>query len=130
MTIAVEWMDDSHTILVFRFSQTWQWEQMFTATDAGRRLLNSVSHSVSVLADFTNARWLPSLNLGVMNRLATQPRIYNHPNTTYIYVAGTQRQLYTMGNLLRKLFPRIHERYRFARTLQEALLLIAHERSA
>jgi len=121
MGIAVSWDNPQRTIICFDFSQGWDWDDVYAASDQATTMLDSVEHTVHIIMDIRNGGKIPGDLMSHAERIASG----HHPRRGMMIVVGANRLLRTVGGGLRKLFPDATRNVIFASDLEEAYEIIA-----
>jgi hypothetical protein len=93
MAIALEWLDQHETILIWRFASHWTAEDFYKALDKNNKLIEQKAHPISVVIDMLDVKSFPT---GVLthaaNGLATRRTqnvqtvvILKHPTLQILY---------------------------------------------
>jgi hypothetical protein len=88
--------------------------------------MDTVDHKVVVILDMTQTNFVPSLNLGAMQKLVNAPTV-NHPNMTHFYMVGVKVYVRAMTDIFSRLFPKAFSQYKVVKSVDEALLQIRGE---
>jgi hypothetical protein len=116
VSIEVSWDNDEQTILRYKFTGQWEWDEYLTCLSLGRNMMLSLDHYVCILNDFTESAFLPQGVISkVLNVMGTRPintgmGIFMTTNATIEGFIGT----------LKNLYPPLETQYRLAKTEAEA----------
>ncbi len=98
--ISVNWQDAKQTVVLVTFPKLWSWQDLYTCIDDINKLLDSVTHSVYTIFDFTLSTKIPDNALGHIKRLNMTAR----PNQDKIAIVGLE----TFGRVLIDMFIRLY----------------------
>lgn len=123
MTIDVQWNNPSQTILIYTFSNSWNWDDYYAATDRGRVMMADVRHRVDVIYDFEQVYTVPS---GALRHFGNTFRgIADAPdNLDRMVVVGATGLLSIIANVLRNLYPSTNGNVFEALTREQALAML------
>lgn len=74
MAVTVGWDNPEHTVLLYDFSETWTWEELFRAAQEDDSLLEGIEYTVHQIFDMQKTRMIPSNPLARMENLAHEIR--------------------------------------------------------
>lgn len=117
MTVQSSWYTDDHTIIHMEFIGKWQWSEFHTAFDESRRLVDSVSHPVDILMDFTGSDQIPNGAITHVKRAANDV----HPNRRFVVVIGVSKMLTTLFRFVKQLYPGATQKMYTADSIDEAV---------
>ncbi|NWF68280.1 MAG: hypothetical protein HXY40_04280 [Chloroflexi bacterium] len=126
MPVTVQWDDDAHTIIYFRLTAPWSWDDYEHGDQQVRALLDSVNHTVDIILDFASMGMLPLNSFPYIRRAA----IDIHPNQGMVAILGINAFLRMLGNAMEAVYPQIATTRRPAASKEEAYRMIAQARAA
>jgi hypothetical protein len=125
MDFKVEWFDDEKTILVWRFPEGYEWDDLVAALDVNEQMVGEVDHPVDQIIDLTQNREGPPPHLlSKFPKLAEIGPRQGVPNMSVM--VGTRGLASTLGRIFSKLYVRLE----MVDTMDEALAIIREFRSA
>jgi arabinogalactan endo-1,4-beta-galactosidase len=78
MSVKISWGNEAKTFTLFEFGEFWTWEEYYKARNQGIEMVNTVSHTVNIIVDFTGANMLPNNFLTNMrSSIQTVPRPFD-----------------------------------------------------
>ncbi len=125
MTFSVEWYDDAHRILLISFGTHLTVEEQFAAIDATVDRMDTVTHTVDLITDYSDLRTVPPGYVASMRRIGTHP-IHDHPNIG-LNVLLLRKGFYAE---LGRVFLRMFNLIQIAENMDEAFVLIEQTRTA
>ena len=112
----VFWEDTAQTILVREFPETWDWEEYRESIQAMQQMLQTVSHSVSVIID---ARRIKTMPRDAISHLSEGNR--NIPSNVLIRIlVTTNRVALLIYAILMRIFPERFENFSIVSTMIDA----------
>jgi len=126
MTIPVEWLDDAQTILIYRVEGKWTTSDLPELSERTNLLLDSVSHRVDMIGDFTQAE-IPSGNILLTTRRTLRGP---HPNRGLVVLVGLNPFLRGILSILKTVYPHRLERYETVSTIEAAQEVIYRSRES
>ena len=123
MPIIVDWDDDQKTVICYRYTGKWTWDEYGAAVETATRLIDSVGHKVDIIGDFSEGVLVPS------HALSNFRKSWNlrQPTGTVVLVINSSF-LESMVNVFRRLYAEIGSRLYVTKSLEEARSLIASKR--
>jgi hypothetical protein len=123
MPIEMVWGDDTHSIIVSRFSDDWTWDDYHESDQILLIMAAEVAHRIDIISDFSSSNGLPEGNL-----LANAGRGHNMevPNLGIIVAVQPPRIIEALRPIAKQITGR--ENRFSASTLEEAYTLIAQSR--
>lgn len=118
MPIQVSWYNESKTAIYFTFTDPWSWDDFFVADKQGTDMMEGLSHEVSFLADFTQARQFPR---GMSLQRVRSVLNFENDNSGTLVAFGVNPFLRVMLNTMLTAAGRINSTVVIVRDLQEAL---------
>lgn len=116
MGIRVDWDNEDHTIMHYRFDQHWTWEEFETARKQAIDWIDTVTHKVGVIVETPPEMVVPpNVLTHVRHMLRTK-----HANTVIITFVVTDPLLRTMIITLRSIAFHAPVSIEIAATLDEA----------
>ncbi len=125
MGIEVEWLDDEKTIMIWRFLERYEWDDLAAALDVAEQMVDEVDHIISLITDYTLNRKGPPPHL-----LSQFPKLVERAfrrDLPQVVVAVGARGLTSTFN---RIFSKLYIRLEVADTMDEALAIIREHRSA
>lgn len=98
--ISVNWHNSKQTAILVTFPNVWSWQDLYICIDDINQQLDSVTHSVYTIFDFTLSTQIPDNALGHIKRLNMTAR----PNQDKIAIVGLE----TFGRVLIDMFIRLY----------------------
>lgn len=120
MPINAQWDNKERTIIRYHVQGTWQLEDYARANFHTWSMIDSVSHPVHVIVDFTHAGTFPKNLLS----FATTTNSQIHPRQELIIGVRISSYLQTVVKLAVRLFPKLGHNLHFTQTLDQAYELI------
>jgi hypothetical protein len=78
MSVKISWGNEAKTFTLFEFGKFWTWEEYYNARKQGIEMVNSVTHTVNIIVDFSGANILPHNFLTNMRTsIQTVPRPFD-----------------------------------------------------
>jgi len=121
MPIHVSWYNESKTAIHLAFIDPWSWDDFFLADKKGTEMLGDVSHQVSFLADFTQARQFPR---GMSLQRVRSVLNFDNENSGMVVAFGVNPFLRVMINTMLTAAGRTTSTVVVVRDLEEALDLL------
>ncbi|MGF1507196.1 MAG: hypothetical protein ACFB51_19015 [Anaerolineae bacterium] len=118
MPIVSDWFDEDHTILFTQVSEPFTWDDYSQNIDRLLALLDSVTHPVILLTDYTQVETIPT---GALPQLSVIANLIEHPNFQQFVVYGHQTAI---GQTATRIFERVYGRVDMVEDQEEALALI------
>ena len=114
--VEIRWDNSEKTIIRYTYQSNWTWDSFLEALTEGRRMMQEVSHSVCILNDMRQIRYLPP------NFLSTaQSIITSRPENTGISVfLTTNVSFQAMYRVLAKILKIVPTEYILVKTEEEA----------
>jgi hypothetical protein len=117
MGIKVSWYTADQAVLLMHFEGAWSLEDLFDASEARCRMMESVAHDVDLVADLTKSVSVPQGVLSTLPAIAAS----RPPNHRFSVVVGTQNALIrTFANL----FSAVYRQLLYANSVEEAAALL------
>jgi hypothetical protein len=125
MSISVDWDNDERTIIRWTFSDPWVWADFRVGYERSHALMESVEHTVHILADVREGTKVPVGNIMSNVRML----ITRYPSNLGIHVGVSQNLLVrVMGQTVGRLLPKgIGNGVYAVETMEEAYVLFARE---
>ncbi len=117
MPVNVQWDNEDHSIILFRFEEAWTLADLTQAYAETRTLLDSIDHAACILMDLHNTHMVPT---GITGTFGQARAIGEHPHTALVVGVGANLMVRTIGGIYVQLFPHLAPLILFADTLQEA----------
>lgn len=125
MPVTVEWFNDEHTMIRYEFIGRWSWEELHDAIEQVQAMIGGVSHRVDILIDLSQNQGIPS---GALTQMRGGTLRANRNWGMGVFI-GTGTFIRALLNTFTRVYPKMGERYATADTLDDALRLIAQQRS-
>ncbi|MCU0499147.1 MAG: hypothetical protein MUF87_17475 [Anaerolineae bacterium] len=123
MSIKTNWENEDKTVILHIYEGEWSWEDYYQAqTVKTKEMMQSVSHTVHIFADFHTTNYIPRgvLISHVQNALKAYP-----PNWGFLIFVIKSGFLKSLGTKIIALLPTDYKkRVFFANTYKEAHLII------
>jgi hypothetical protein len=124
MKITVDWDNVERTAVRMNFEARWDWSDYGTAQKICNALIQSVSHTVDVIADIHCSPHAPhDVIVYYRNYTRTRPE-----NTGQIILVGASTFVRSLVQTLLQLLPNAGTRFAFADSLEDARRLSAQGR--
>jgi hypothetical protein len=123
MSVSVEWANPEKTVIYFRVTQPWTWEDYYTATDESWEMIHTVDHIVDFIVDLTNTKLVPSNAMSHLKRRATR----YHPHKGMAVMVGVSSFMQVIINMMAHVFPVVKTTVRTAATVKDAHIIITQE---
>jgi hypothetical protein len=119
MAIQISWGNEAKTFTLFEFIGKWTWEEYHATRKQGIEMVNSVSHVVNIVVDFSKSSFFPSNLLSHFGSSVDQvPR----PFDLCIIVTGSTF-VGALANVLSRVKTKV--KFRVTKTREEAYKLVA-----
>jgi len=120
MSIHVAWYDADKTIILWKFSDDWDWRDYHAAINAAVVMIKSVDHIVDSIMDLQNNRSLPP------NALMQGKRwfVVAPPNFGITVIAGGSGLVRGIASTIASLYKRFSDRILMTATVDEAVQII------
>lgn len=118
MGIMVEWDNPEHTVIRFIYTGQWSVDDLFSATQESRVMMDSVNHRVHGIIDMRSSKLVPNGALSLGRNVSLR----KHPNQGRSIVIGANNLVRTLFDVYRKVYRTSFDEtaYSFATTLEEA----------
>ncbi|MBN2304519.1 MAG: hypothetical protein JXQ72_08590 [Anaerolineae bacterium] len=121
MPITIEWINEEKTVLLERFEGQWSLDDYFRLVDQAADHLDTVPHTVHIIADGTRSR-LPPTRLFSGARYAARRKPPNQGITVFVGIDAFTETLIHIAN---RLLPGVAGTLRVVNTMAEAEQIIA-----
>jgi hypothetical protein len=98
MAIAVAWYDIGQTILLYRFSPEWTWEEFFEIKQQADAMLDTIDHPAALIFDLTRSEILPTDALSNARRIIRS----RHPIGTPVFLVTQDKFLLHLYRVIRR----------------------------
>lgn len=125
MPVTVEWANEEHTLVHMKLIGRWTWTEVYTKSDEGWDMLETVNHKVGVIMDFRESLGVPTA--GITHARSMIGR--RHPNTGLTVFVGANSLVLRMWRIFVQLNARLRaeQEFVFADTIDEAReILLRH----
>ncbi|MEO8607692.1 MAG: hypothetical protein ABI690_07430 [Chloroflexota bacterium] len=122
MPITVEWANAERTVLLYRVTEHWTWDDFHSANQTTHDLLVSIDHPVDLICDFSTSQTIPPRVLSNIGRALRQKR---PGNVRQIVVVGVTGLLRNLADVLRTLYPNATANIIDAHTIEHAFRLLS-----
>ncbi len=124
MPVHVSWDDDAKTTVRWDYEGKWTWDEVAAALEQSNTMIRTTDHSVSIIHNLTASAGIPSGALTQAHRFtASQPE-----NWDLTVVVGSGGFIDALVNVFGKVYRKLGEHYRAARTLDDARSIIARQK--
>ena len=123
MSVTVEWANPEKTILCFRISNPWTWEDYYNATDEAWDMMQTVDHIVDYVIDMTGTKIVPPNAMSHIRRRASR----THPHKGMGIFVGVSGFMKVIIDMIGNIIPTSKANVRTCTTLTEAYAIIAEE---
>lgn len=124
MTVTVRWLDEQQTIVLYELSEDWTWSELYPAFEQALDMEHSVQHRVDVILELPPLLGIPPNAVSNIINIAQK-----QPANLRLSVFLTRRgYIKALLNVAAHLSPTVHDFYRFAETVDDAVALIEHDR--
>jgi hypothetical protein len=120
MPVQVEWDDDAHTTLHFKFHRPWTWEQFFEAAARSQSLIKESPHMVYTISDTRHAGALPSGTITQIRRSLQSVA----PQTGGTVAIGVTPPIKVIVELFQRMNIPIAKQWMVAASMEEARKII------
>lgn len=122
MAIEVTWYNSEKTIILEKYPPKWTWDDFYALREIVPSMMNEVSHSVYIIADFGNNLDVPSGNamLHARNVISAFPE-----NWALLIMISRSPLINSFVNMFNRIFP-VHwaRKIRLVKSYEEAEKLI------
>jgi hypothetical protein len=126
MPVHVSWLNEDQSALVYQCEGSWTWEEVWQAFSVGEPMLESSPHpTVDVIVDLTRGNGVPDGAKANIRDLTLQASEKWGLGIIVGDDAMTQQLMYTLSRIYR----RLGERYRQAKTMEEARSILEEHRT-
>lgn len=127
MPIAVNWFNDSHSVIYIVVSDPWIWDDFFAASRQASTLAQTVSHEVSFMADFTHSKQFPrGLSLQRVRTILD----FKQANSGVLVSFGVSPFMRVMLNTVLAAVGRVRANAVIVDTLEDALRVVEEYRAS
>lgn len=126
-TIDVTWYSDDQNILVFTFTDGWDWSDFMTVADTAWEMMDTVDHAIIQIFDLREVSRLP---VNIFSRGRTVFGADKHPNLNTLIIVGANNYLMAVYRAFTSMLPAsLINRWNmtFVDTMEEAIIS-AHDR--
>ena len=120
MNITVEWYNNEKTIIYYKFTLGWTFQEFRDVYQDVYAMLDTVNHTVDAIVDLTDARMFPKNTLTEMRRLTFE----QHENGGITVIITDSPMSHAMYNFLQSIHKRFSEVFHLAKTMDEALIIL------
>jgi hypothetical protein len=128
MPVTNVWDNNEKTIIRMEVSGRWTWDEMYQASSAGYGMLDSVSHTVYPIIDFSQSLGMPPNAIThARNMMGRQ-----HPRTGMTVFVGANTLFVNLWRIFIRLYALFsrEQDFTFAKSLDEARQLLAAKMKA
>ncbi|MFN8374159.1 MAG: hypothetical protein U0694_14940 [Anaerolineae bacterium] len=125
MPVAIQWLDEQHTILLHNYNGRWSAGDAYQIAEKTALMLNELAYPVDLIVDFSGSRSKAENALIMIKEL--ESRISRHQRL--IVAVNFDTYLKSMLLLAQKSAPRLTGNLHYARSRGEALRFINDYRS-
>lgn len=111
------WYDDEKTILIIKYDGVWTLDDYYTNFNTANEMIQSVSHPVVALLDFSTSGPIPMKFLTV-GQHSERSRAKNN---VQVIVFGINRYMEVLAEMFQRIFPNATRGMKIVGTLDEAL---------
>jgi hypothetical protein len=125
MAIEVTWHNAEKTIILEKYPRKWTWDEFYGLRDAVVPMMNEVSHTVYIIADFGNNLDIPSGNamLHARNVIGSFPQ-----NWGLLLIISRSGLINSFVNMFNRIFPaNWAKKIRLIKSYEEAYKMIQEE---
>lgn len=124
MSVDVSWWDEKKSIVYYKFSHDWKWDELYPELEKAIAMEISANHRVDVILDLDlGFKFPPNAISQVMSIAKKQP-----PNLHLSVFVSNQRYIKSLLDVVQKLSPTAKNFYRFAGSVDEAVAIIYESR--
>ncbi len=120
MSITITWDNEERTTLGYTFADYWEWKEFQEAFGQAQQMLQSIRHSVDVIADFHESGCVPTEALAWLAYVGNCPP----KNLRRNVIVGTKAFAMTSFAVLSAFYAQQARSYQFAYTLDRARSLL------
>lgn len=120
MPIIIAWENDEKTILSHTYSGRWTLEDFHKAIDENTEQIGSVSHTVDIVVDLSQNKWIPPGILTVAGRLVRM----TPDNQEMTILAGADRFTQLMLKAAINIVPNAGEKFQYVPQIEDAYALL------
>lgn len=124
MAVHVTWYDEKRTLLYFRFTGNWMWEEFHAANEAGVQMANEADCIVDAVFDFSASHLWPA---NALSGFRSAVRRSQQMPSEGVTVAFGSRYVASFRRLLTVLVPESTESIFAANDMEEALAIVVRE---
>lgn len=125
--ITTLWDDDAQTIMRVTYQRGWSWDDLEGNLPLEATMLDSVSHTVDVIADFRDTQ-LPPGAISRLPRIAQSPP-YTHRNAGMMVMVATPGFITQVVEVYKRVYGQANKLI-VVQNLEDARRLIARKRAA
>ncbi|MFN8376170.1 MAG: hypothetical protein U0694_25260 [Anaerolineae bacterium] len=126
MGVQVQWDNPEKTILRYDMSGKWTWDRFFNAYEAGKALMNTVSHKVNFILNPTDEISRAYTPPNAMSHMISIGR-KAHPMAGKTVSISNNTFTRVLLQMVSKVNPKIAEMYAFADSLEDARVMLAKD---
>jgi len=120
MAIEVAWGNPEKTIILQTYDGKWTWDEFFQASEVETgHLMDSVTHTVDVITDYTDSVSMPSSATLRFGRIYNLP-IFRHENAGKLILVGPNYLIQVMVDLFQRMYPDTNIQIFTVNTIEEA----------
>ncbi len=117
MPVTSAWYDDEKTILIIKYDSVWTLDEYYINYRAAVEMIESVSHPVVSILDFSTSGPLPMKFLTVGQHTERS----RAKNNVQMIVFGINRYMEVLAEMFQRIFPNATRGMRIVGSLEEAL---------
>lgn len=122
MPINLLWENEAKTIVRMEVVGQWTWDEMYSASQEGYAMLESVQHIVDPIIDFRNSAAIPIYSITHARHMIGK----RHPRTGLTVMVSSSALIYNLWDIFRRVYGLFirEEEFTLVRTLEEAHALL------
>jgi hypothetical protein len=125
MAVELDWLDDSHTIHIYRMIGAWTWDEFYPVYARGVEQEREAGIRIDTVVDFRESTRIPPNALSHLKRFSDKLV----PNDGLNVFVTSNRSFIVLYNAAARLYTRIGTFFRVVATLEDALTLIEADRA-
>lgn len=118
MPINLLWENEAKTIVRMEVVGQWTWDEMYSASQEGYAMLESVQHIVDPIIDFRSSAAIPIYSITHARHMIGK----RHPRTGLTVMVSSSALIHNLWDIFRKVYALFvrEEEFILVRTLEEA----------
>lgn len=121
MPIQIQWDNPEKTTILCTFTNPWEWTDFDGLIATTDEMFLEAGHTVDLLFDFTASSHMPSNALNYFRSLSRRET----PLLGMMVMVKVSALMQLIGDILDRLYPRVTQKVRPVRTLEEARKILA-----